>query len=91
MHESAVELEMRLFALETIVCQNLATAYQMLPPQIFEATKTQALSAAEIHAFKGADDPAISDLLASEFHAALERLYKMIQSHLDKARTRGAE
>jgi hypothetical protein len=43
MNEQAIKDEMRLFALESIVCQHLATAYQQMAPKIFEAVPLQAL------------------------------------------------
>jgi hypothetical protein len=80
--EDTIKAEMRLFALETIVCQNLATAYQAMPREIFDAVKKQAIDGAKMFAFPGLD-AAYSDLVSAEFQAALERLYSMIQHHLD--------
>jgi hypothetical protein len=80
--EDIIKAEVRLFALETIVCQNLATTYQAMPREIFDAVKKQALEGARKQAFPGLD-PAYSDLISAEFEAALARLYSMIQHHLD--------
>ncbi len=85
--EDTIKTEVRLFALETIVCQNLATVYQSMPREIFDAVKQQALNGARTHAFPGLD-AAYSDLISAEFEAALARLYSMIQHHLDTAQKR---
>lgn len=85
--EDTIKAEVRLFALETIVCQNLATVYQRMPREIFDAVKKQALEGARRQAFPGLD-AAYSDLISAEFEAALARLYSMIQHHLDTVEKR---
>jgi hypothetical protein len=85
--EDTIKAEVRLFALETIVCQHLATVYQTMPREIFDAVKKQALEGAQKHVFPGFD-PSYSDVISSEFEAALSNLYSMIQHHLDTAETR---
>jgi hypothetical protein len=85
--EDIIKNEVRLFALETIVCQNLATVYQSMPREIFDAVKKQALEGAKTYAFPGFD-AAYSDIVSSEFEAALGLLYSMIQDHLDTAAKR---
>jgi hypothetical protein len=82
--EDTIKNEVRLFALESIVCQNLATVYLSMPREIFAAVQKQALDGAKKQPFPGLD-PAYSDLISAEFEAALERLYSMIQHHLDTA------
>lgn len=87
MDESAVKFEMRLFALESIVCQHLATFYQSQSPQLFEAVRKQAIEGTKRQTFAGAN-PEQSDLLSAELETAIDRLYSMIKSHLEKVRTR---
>lgn len=85
--EAIIQNEMRLFALESIVCQHFATIYQAMPPEFFESVRKQAIEGARRQTFAGAD-AAHSDLLSAELETALDRLYKMIGSHLEKARQR---
>jgi hypothetical protein len=85
--EDAVKAEVRLFALESIVCQTVATLYQAMPREVFDAVKRQAVEGAKKRTFPGFD-AAYSDLIAAEFEAALARLYSMIQHHLDTVRKR---
>ena len=40
--EDAVKAEVRLSALETIVCQSVALLYRTMPCEIFDAVKQQA-------------------------------------------------
>jgi hypothetical protein len=82
--EDAVKAEVRLFALESIVCQTVATLYQAMPREIFDAVKRQAMEGAKRQTFPGRD-AAYSDLISAEFEAALARLYSMIEHHLDTA------
>jgi hypothetical protein len=87
--EDAIKDDVRLFALETIVCQSLATLYQAMPREVFDAVKRQAMDGARKQAFPGLD-AAYSDVISAEFETALERLYSMIQHHLDTAQRRQA-
>jgi hypothetical protein len=87
--EDAVKAEARLFALETIVCQSLATLYQVMPREIFDAVKQQAIEAARRQPFPGLG-AVYSDAISAEFEAALQRLYSMIQHHLETAQRRQA-
>jgi hypothetical protein len=80
--EDAIKNEARLFALESIVCQNLAAAYRALPREIFDVVKQQAMQSVRTQTFPGFD-AAYSDVISAEFEAAVERLYSMIQHHLD--------
>ena len=84
MNEENVKNEFRLFALESIVCQHFATVYQSMPRELFDAVKKQAIEGAQRQTFAGAD-AAQSDLFSAELQTALERLYGMIQYHLDKS------
>jgi hypothetical protein len=87
MSEKAIKDELRLFALESIVCQHLATVYQQMPPEIFDAVRKQAVEDARKQTFAGAD-AAQSDLFSGELEIALDRLYGMINHHLEKNRKR---
>ncbi|MFO1114432.1 MAG: hypothetical protein U1E28_02000 [Beijerinckiaceae bacterium] len=82
MREQDVQNEMRLFALESIVCQHLATFYHQLPKKDFETVYTQAIEGTRRQTFSGAD-ASQSDLLSAELESAVDRLYKMIKSHLE--------
>ena len=88
MTEQEVKNEMRLFALESVICQHLATFYQSMPADVFAAVQKQALEGTRRQTFAGAD-AATSDLFSAELETAVERLYKMIGSHLEKSRMRG--
>jgi hypothetical protein len=85
--EDFIKAEVRLFALESIVCQSVAALYQTMPREIFDAVKQQALGGARTQAFQGLD-AAYSDVISAEFEAALERLYSMIEHHLDTVQRR---
>lgn len=87
MTEQAIKNEMRLFALESVFCQHLATVYHALPPELFEAVRKQTMDGVRRLTFPDAD-AAHSDLFSAELEAALDRLYKMIGSHLEKAQNR---
>jgi len=86
MTEDQIKTEMRLFALESIVCQRFATHYLQMPREIFDAIQKQAIEGAQRQTFPEFD-PAFSDLLSAEFQASLERLYGMIRRNLEIVRT----
>ena len=88
--EDIIKNEMRLFALESIVCQHLATVYQQMPPEVFDAVRKNAIEGTRRQTFAGAD-AAHSDLFSAELETALDRLYKMIGSHLENARKKRSE
>jgi hypothetical protein len=81
MTEEAIKAEMRLFALESIVCQLWAMTFLQPPPGSFEKTRAAWLEGAKKQTFRGAD-AAESDLLSAELEIALERLASMQKSHL---------
>ena len=81
--------KLQLFALESIVCQHLATAYQQMPPGIFDAVRKQAIEGARKQTFAGAN-AAHSDLFSAELESALDRLYGMINHHLEMSRKRSS-
>jgi hypothetical protein len=85
MDEQQVQNEMRLFALESIICHHLATVYRSLPPEIFPVVRRQAIEGAKKQTFAGAD-AVTSDLLSAELETAIQRLYNMIGTHLERFR-----
>jgi hypothetical protein len=87
MSEQAIKNELRLFALESVVCQHLAQLYQMLPKGTFDAVRKQAIEGTKRQTFAGAD-AAYSDLFSAELEEAIERLYGMIKHHLDTIQKR---
>ena len=84
--EDAIKNEMRIFALESIVCQHFATFYQTMPREVFDAVQKQAIEGMQQQTFAGVD-AAHSDLFSAELQTSLERLYGMIRHHLDSAQT----
>lgn len=82
--EEITKQEMRLFALDSIVCQLLATYYGALPAGAFDAVRKHAIEGTRRQTFAGAD-AAHSDLYSAELEAAVDRLYGMIGKHLEKA------
>jgi hypothetical protein len=81
--EDNIKTEVRLFALESIVCQLAAGVYRTMPRAVFDAVKQQALQSTQTQALFPGLDPAYSDVISAEFADAVERLYSMIQHHLD--------
>jgi hypothetical protein len=88
-NEEKIKADMRLFALESVVCQHLAMIYQTMPREHFDFVKRQAIEGTKRHTFAGADAP-MSGLLSSELQTAIQRLYGMIQHHLDAERKKKA-
>lgn len=87
MDEQKVQNEMRLFALESIICHHLATVYLSLPREIFPAVRRATIEGAKKRTFAGVD-AAESDLLSAELETAINRLYKMIESHPETFRSK---
>jgi hypothetical protein len=84
MTEDEIKSEMRLFALESLVCQQSAILFQLVRGS-FEIARQQMKSGTQRPVF-GGDDPALSDLLSAELEQAMDRLYKIIETHLGTAR-----
>jgi len=82
-NEEKIKADMRLFALESVVCQHLAMIYQTMPREHFDFVKKQAIEGTKRHTFAGAD-ASMSGLLSAELQIAIQRLYGMIQHHLEK-------
>jgi hypothetical protein len=74
--EEKIKDEMRLYALECIVCQFYAVLSRVLPAGFLDMTQKQWLEGARTKTF-GRDDPAFSDLLSGELEDALRRLVEM--------------
>jgi hypothetical protein len=87
MSEKAVKDELRLFALESIVCQHISQLYQLLPEGTFDAVRQQAIEGTRRQTFAGAD-AAHSDLFSAELETAIDRLYGMIGHHLEMTQRR---
>jgi hypothetical protein len=82
--EQAIKAEMRLWALECLVCNILAmiAASQSDPNELMQKTRDQMISGARQHAFPEVD-PAMSDLLSAELETAITRLMDMVGSQID--------
>jgi hypothetical protein len=74
--EEMIKAEMRLYALECLVCQLFALFGKTLPPGMLEETHKAWIEGARKKTF-GGDDPAFSDLLSAELEDALKRLVDM--------------
>jgi len=85
--EDAIKAEVRLFALESIVCQFFGSLYRKVPRADFEAVKQRAVAGARQLTFPGFADAAYSDATSAELEAAIERLYQIIQQHLESGQT----
>lgn len=81
MTEAEIKAEMRLWALECIVCQHWATALIALPPGMAVEIHKQLIDGAKKNVFPGID-PAMSDHYAAEFEAAIQRLVKMQREYM---------
>jgi hypothetical protein len=81
MTEDEIKSEMRLWALECIVCQHWATALIALPQSMADEVHKQLLDGAKKNAFPKID-PALSDHYAAEFESALQRLVKMQRDYM---------
>jgi hypothetical protein len=82
--EEMIKAEMRLYALECLVCQLYAILSRLLPAGMFEETQRQWIEGAKKKTF-GGDDPVFSDLLSAELEEALSRLVEMQNFYLGKA------
>jgi hypothetical protein len=81
--EEIIKAEMRLYALECLVCQLYAFLGRTLPPGMIEETQKQWIDGAKKKGFGG--DPAFSDLLSAELEDALKRLVEMQNFYLGKS------
>jgi hypothetical protein len=84
--EKAIKAEIRLYVLESAVCQLWATLYEMTgdPAAAFEQKRAALIETARQLAFPSLD-PAMSDLAAAEIEEAAERLLKMQQELVERA------
>jgi hypothetical protein len=78
---------MRLWALECLVCNILATiaASDANPTELIQRTRDQMVSGARQRAFSEVD-PAMSDLFSAELEAAVTRLMDMASSQISGLR-----
>jgi hypothetical protein len=86
-NEQAIKNEMRLFALESLVCHLWALTFKSLPAGAFEIARAQWLDGARQMTFPGVG-AAQSDLYSAELECALERLVRMVQANLKTPRKR---
>lgn len=84
MTEAKIKAEMRLWALECIVCQLYAILYKTLPPGFSELTFKAVIDGARKNTFPGVD-PALSDLYSAELEVALTRLVMMQREYMAAA------
>jgi hypothetical protein len=89
--EQAIKLEMRLWALEVLVCNILAViaSSDSDPNELMKKTREQMISGAQQHTFPEVD-PAMSDLLSAELEAAITRLMDMANSQIGMLQGRRA-
>jgi hypothetical protein len=80
-----IKNEMRLYALECLVCQLYALVYQMVPPGASELTQKAWIESARQQTFPGMDS-ALSDLFSAELEVALDRLVKIQDAYLERVR-----
>jgi hypothetical protein len=81
MTEAEIKAEMRLWALECIVCQHWATWLISLPKGVPDEIHKQLIDGAKKNVFPGVD-PALSDHYAAELEAAIQRLVKMQREYM---------
>jgi hypothetical protein len=84
--ERRIKLEVRLAALEDVLCQYAAALYAV-QPQFLDFVKRRALAAARTKTFPGYG-PFYSDLISAEFEEALQRLYSAIEQHVNDLQKR---
>jgi hypothetical protein len=86
-NEEAIRAEMRLWALEVLVCDLFAVmcASDPAPLELFERTRDQMISGARQRTF-GDFDAAQSDLFSAELEAAVTRLMDMVGEQIRRGR-----
>jgi hypothetical protein len=86
-NEEAIRAQMRLWALEVLVCNLFAVmcASDPAPLELFDRTRDQMISGARQRAF-GDFDPAQSDLFSGELEAAVARLMDMVGEQIRRGR-----
>jgi hypothetical protein len=90
-NEDAIKAEMRLWALEVLVCNLFAVSLIATgrPGALFSQVRQQILQGAKLKTFSGVD-PALSDLLSAELETAVDRLLEMASAQIP-AHLRGNE
>jgi hypothetical protein len=83
MDEQTIKAEMRLWALEVLVCNIFAiiAASDTNPNELMTKTRDQMIAGARQRTFSEVD-PAMSDLLSAELEAAVTRLMEMANSQI---------
>ncbi|MGP0088473.1 MAG: hypothetical protein ACLPKB_00680 [Xanthobacteraceae bacterium] len=79
MTEDEIKAEMRLWALEVLVC-NLVAIWSLTdrnPADLLRQTREQMIEGARKRTFPEAADPALSDLYSAELESAVARLMDM--------------
>jgi hypothetical protein len=84
MTEAEIKAEMRLWALECLVCQLGAIMFQLLPGNGAQLALQALLDGAKKNVFPGVH-PALSDHYAAEFESATQRLAKMLREYMESA------
>jgi hypothetical protein len=81
--ERAIRAEMRLWALEVLVCNVVAVllASDSAPQELLERTRRQMIEGARRRTFDGLD-AAQSDLFSAELEAAVTRLMDMVAEQM---------
>jgi hypothetical protein len=83
--EKQIQDEVRLWALESLLCQVSAVFMTMLPPGGAELAFSGLLAAAKKNSFPDLD-PALSDHYAAELEIAVKRLVKLQKAYMADAR-----
>ncbi|HUI21278.1 MAG TPA: hypothetical protein VLZ74_09570 [Methylocella sp.] len=85
MNEDAIKAEVRLYALESLVCQLYAMIYALTgkPREALQNRRETLIGKARLKGFSGLD-PAMSDFASAELESAIDRLLKMQEEILGK-------
>jgi hypothetical protein len=85
--ERAIKAEMRLWALEALVCNVVAVilASDPDPQELLARTRRQMIEGAKQRTFEGFD-AAQSDLFSAELEAAVARLMDMVAAQMHRGR-----
>jgi hypothetical protein len=83
--EEAIKAEVRLYALESLVCQLYVMIYALTgkPREALQNRRQTLIGKTRLHSFAGLD-PTMSDYAAAELESAVDRLLKMQEEILGK-------
>jgi hypothetical protein len=78
MNEEVIKAEVRLYALESLVCQLYVMIYALTgkPKEALQNRRRTLIGKTRLKGFAGLD-PAMSDFASAELEAAVDRLLKM--------------